>query len=502
MKYVIIVLMSLSTIQFGQKITPYFDELFLGRISADNETKEITYKLIAVSSIYASEYAHNTNISLSDNYDSCVMVEENETDLGMMRGFDICYSSEGSDGSPDYGWGLYKLICSDSDVHVYFDFRDQNYGWDYTSSLYLGGADIWVLYDDANNNFYYGLHAPNVSSPFSGYIQCNNQIISIWEIKGYENPSQTNFSDFWVNSLAVYRSPAGYPVIRWFPYDKENNEASVSYYNVFRITDSWESVAYHFQPDASKDYYEVTDTELPYSEIDYDDGGQYVVVVRLTDNSTQTTNAFTTYPKWTEHGLKIERDENNHPILIWGEYASDFELPGEIAKYVLFRKYGSGVPWQEIYRVDQGGLYEYTDIDYTINTTSVGGTGILYKVVIVITNNLNCIESNIEGINVSGLDPTKRSEISDETVKEYSIDNYPNPFNPATKIEYSIPEAGFVNLTIYNILGEKITTLINREQNSGKYVADFNASELPSGLYIYTLTTNKQSISKKMMLLK
>ncbi len=100
---------------------------------------------------------------------------------------------------------------------------------------------------------------------------------------------------------------------------------------------------------------------------------------------------------------------------------------------------------------------------------------------------------------VSGV---KNSET--ELVPETAVlhQNYPNPFNPVTSISFELSDAGMVNLAVYNILGEKVATIVNRNLTSGKYVADFNASELPSGLYIYTLTTNKQSISKKMMLLK
>ena len=81
--------------------------------------------------------------------------------------------------------------------------------------------------------------------------------------------------------------------------------------------------------------------------------------------------------------------------------------------------------------------------------------------------------------------------------------NYPNPFNPSTKIKYSIPLEGNVTLKIYNILGEEIRTLINNElKSAGEYTIDFNASNLPTGIYLYRLQAGDFVQVKKMMLLK
>jgi hypothetical protein len=80
--------------------------------------------------------------------------------------------------------------------------------------------------------------------------------------------------------------------------------------------------------------------------------------------------------------------------------------------------------------------------------------------------------------------------------------NYPNPFNPATKIRYSIAEYSFVTLKVFNLLGEEIETLFSGEQSAGVYEATFNASNLSSGIYFYTLKTNNSSFTKKMLLVR
>lgn len=80
--------------------------------------------------------------------------------------------------------------------------------------------------------------------------------------------------------------------------------------------------------------------------------------------------------------------------------------------------------------------------------------------------------------------------------------NYPNPFNPETKIEYSIPEESFVNLKVYNVIGQEVATLVNQYQKAGKYRTDFNAEGLQSGIYVAKLTASEFSTSIKMTLLK
>jgi len=81
--------------------------------------------------------------------------------------------------------------------------------------------------------------------------------------------------------------------------------------------------------------------------------------------------------------------------------------------------------------------------------------------------------------------------------------NYPNPFNPTTSIEYEIGKAGFVEISVYNPLGMKIGSLINETMTSGHYKASFNATNLPSGIYFYRLSVGDKIFhSKKMLLMK
>ena len=80
--------------------------------------------------------------------------------------------------------------------------------------------------------------------------------------------------------------------------------------------------------------------------------------------------------------------------------------------------------------------------------------------------------------------------------------NYPNPFNPATKIQYTLPKSTFVKLIIYDVLGNVVETLVNKEQPLGSYTTTFDANNIASGIYFYQLKTSSKIITRKMVLLK
>ena len=80
--------------------------------------------------------------------------------------------------------------------------------------------------------------------------------------------------------------------------------------------------------------------------------------------------------------------------------------------------------------------------------------------------------------------------------------NYPNPFNPTTNVEFGIPDLGYVSLKVYNASGKEVATLVNEVKTAGYYTVNFNASNLSSGVYFYSLSVNNFTATKKMMLLK
>ncbi|MCF8241762.1 MAG: lamin tail domain-containing protein [Melioribacteraceae bacterium] len=94
--------------------------------------------------------------------------------------------------------------------------------------------------------------------------------------------------------------------------------------------------------------------------------------------------------------------------------------------------------------------------------------------------------------------------VNDDAVPEkYALfQNYPNPFNPTTTIKFAIPEAGLVTLKVYNILGQEVATLINKELDASFHVFEFDATQLSSGVYLYSIQAGSFFETKKMLLLK
>jgi len=80
--------------------------------------------------------------------------------------------------------------------------------------------------------------------------------------------------------------------------------------------------------------------------------------------------------------------------------------------------------------------------------------------------------------------------------------NFPNPFNPSTTIRFSMKHADHVVLKMFNIAGQEVATLLDKQSNSGNHTVQFNANDLGSGTYFYSLTVGKQSSVKKMVLIK
>jgi len=80
--------------------------------------------------------------------------------------------------------------------------------------------------------------------------------------------------------------------------------------------------------------------------------------------------------------------------------------------------------------------------------------------------------------------------------------NFPNPFNPKTRIEFSIPKQNYVTLKIYDILGREIKTLVNELKSPGIYIADLDGSEFSSGVYFYRIEAGDFTDVKKMILIK
>jgi hypothetical protein len=106
------------------------------------------------------------------------------------------------------------------------------------------------------------------------------------------------------------------------------------------------------------------------------------------------------------------------------------------------------------------------------------------------------------GISVNNITSVK-NEVLTAIPANYSLrQNFPNPFNPSTTINYSLPHSGNVKLTVYNSIGSKVATLVNEYKTAGNYSVQFNGSNLASGIYLYRLESGSYSAVKKFIILK
>ena len=97
---------------------------------------------------------------------------------------------------------------------------------------------------------------------------------------------------------------------------------------------------------------------------------------------------------------------------------------------------------------------------------------------------------------------TKTVEVTSVILKYDLAQNYPNPFNPTTIIEYSIPISSNVIINVYNVIGERVKTLVNGFQEAGSYKINFDAGGLSNGIYFYKIQSGTYTAVKKMLLLK
>ena len=157
----------------------------------------------------------------------------------------------------------------------------------------------------------------------------------------------------------------------------------------------------------------------------------------------------------------------------------------------------------EVWFTDYYGVFFSSDTGRTWESQSIIDDDVQGRDIVFVNDSCGWILSDNKKLfstNNNGGIPTSVSETIPNKFELYQ--NYPNPFNPSTTIGYSIAQRGFVELNVYDILGQKVVTLVNMEQLKGSYKIDFNASNLTSGVYFYRLQSNDFTETKKLILLR
>lgn len=195
-----------------------------------------------------------------------------------------------------------------------------------------------------------------------------------------------------------------------------------------------------------------------------------------------------------QKGLFLSYD-SDHPRLVWGAHPS----LNPTINYKIYRKFGSAGNWSLVATTTS---MQYTDTQILFSLIGDGSPNVFYKV-LAYSELPTTYESNV--VCCYG-EKAPKKEISGQEIIlpiEYSLEqNYPNPFNPTTQINYSIKDAWLVQLKVYDIIGKEVANLVNENKEAGQYSVSFDASNLPSGVYIYQLTTPGFTQARKMILTK
>jgi hypothetical protein len=310
----------------------------------------------------------------------------------------------------------------------------------------------------------------------------------------------------------VPNDQGGKVLIRWVASSLDTNVNNLTHYTIWRaipqpqtkfnqpnksyrirkfngITYFWENIG--SQPAHKLQYYAFTAQTL-YDSMSTTDGKHYFFI----SAHTYDPNVF--YDSFVDSGYSVDnlaplpprrvasRYENGAVLLTW-DHNSETDLRG----YLIYR---SDKPGIDIYKT--GPIATTRDSFYIDRSFPTSGR--VYYVVAAqdIHDNISSNNSEVEIIITS-------VSYENEIPKSFILyQNYPNPFNPATTIEFDIPERTQVKLIIHDALGYEIKVLLDKDLEPGKYKLNFDARDLPSGVYLYTLKTPKFRKTNKMLLIK
>jgi serine protease AprX len=219
------------------------------------------------------------------------------------------------------------------------------------------------------------------------------------------------------------------------------------------------------------------------------------------------------------HTQPFSNTSSTQPVLVKAKITENGIIrfwPNESPRCWFRKSTDNGVTWTG-YNFVNNSYYNNIDSFYFYITGSPAGTRVEYffaaQDIALPTPKMATLPAGGAGTNPPGTTapPTRFMytvsltgiEANKNLPNEYKLsENYPNPFNPVTKIMYQIPNNGHVSLKVFDILGKEIAVLVNEELKAGYYEASFDGLNFPSGIYFYKLETNGFADTKKMILIK
>lgn len=355
----------------------------------------------------------------------------------------------------------------------------------------------------------------NLSNGQSLYLTAiENQI----DNQGYTRVWNSNGSNksFW----SIYSTPRNYSISFYYNANSNQNGAEITAVlkkvcNIsFNGTVSANGNYYSTQPVPAIEGEPISITALSYTSPDYID----MAFSSWYDGTTQNPKTFTVFDNTTFNinyvGVKPNNGYKNFRFvgsvgeniqLEWNEHPNP-----NVTFYQIWRRVKhNGITGPDVHIATIGrGVCSFTDYDYTY--TSSYSNDLLWYDVRAYYSSANSFADpvwfSVYGqMSLANLKESSQNlSVENEIPFNFSISNYPNPFNPTTKIKYELPKDGFISIKIYDALGKEITTLVNDYKKAGIYTTEFRAqsSELSSGIYFCRLVGDNVNITSKLILAK
>lgn len=353
-------------------------------------------------------------------------------------------------------------------------FRSTNNGVNWTSQMDIPAYASFVA--SSGNNIFVGIGNFSPNYTFGVYRSTNNGL---------------NFSIVGLNGKVIYDLKGDSQQLVAIALETGNNL-------VFRSTSNgtnWFNITGNINLG-------VNDISLSGTKIYA--GGQGIYVTSNSGNNW--TNIFSGYDN-------VESILANDSLILAGTYSGIYRSTnnGEIWVRTLnlnkrinsLYQYGSN-----IFAGADTGFYVSADLGLTFtNRTELLGNARISSILVsnnyIFVSNSNFLSGNISAWKRPLIEIIGIQQISNEVPLNYKLNqNYPNPFNPSTKIRFDIPKSGNVNITVYDMLGREVTTLVNQQLSPGTYETDWDASGYSSGIYYYKIQSDDFVDTKKMVLIK